>query len=195
MIIPALVVDNKSPQSFRSTYCSWYLRRPRSRRRAPCSSLCILAAAGSGCRRPPSPYQVSLCGRKKWETSFVLSDLVRYSSPRIHPPLAILLLYGPSRTAWGDYSCKSSGARRNRLQSITAPIMPPVASESGLELVLLGCSERLKEIVWGIHLCTWYSHVALEMIQIVVGPFTHHQAVEAFGFTFRILKSERMMFH
>lgn len=40
--------------------------------------------------------------------------------------------------------------------------MPLVASESaasGLELVLLGCSERLKGTVWGIHvICVFDTH-------------------------------------
>lgn len=40
---------------------SSYLCTPRSRRRAPCSSPCSLAAAGSRFPRPPSPYQVSPC--------------------------------------------------------------------------------------------------------------------------------------
>lgn len=33
------------------------------------------------------------------------------------------------------------------------------------------------------------------MVQIVVGPFTHHDAVEAFSFKFRILKSEARSYH
>ena len=70
--------------------------------------------------------------------------------------------------------------------------MPPVESESaesGLELVLLSHLERLKETVRRnpFDLCIRYSHITLEMIQIVVGPFAHHTAVEAFWLKLGIL--------
>lgn len=79
-----------------------YLCTPRSRQRGPCFLLCSLAAADSRYQRPPFPYQVSLYSGRQRETSFVPSDLVRYSLGLIYFTLANFLLYGHSWTARAD---------------------------------------------------------------------------------------------
>lgn len=39
------------------------------------------------------------------------------------------------------------------------PLVESESAESGLELVLLGCPERLKVTVWGIHvICVFNTH-------------------------------------
>lgn len=113
----------------------------------------------------------------------------------MHSLLASFLL---SSGQHSPSAVKSCGDWRNRLKSITALITPLVESqsaESASELVLLGCSERphCNDEEGLCDLRVWYSHVTFKMIQVVVGPFTHHSAAEAVGFEFGRLKETKKM--